>query len=122
MRIGVRDDRGSATMVATGLMMLLTFALAVGLVVVQVVATHRAAQNAADLAALAGAGQVQEGASPCAPASAVASLNGAVLTSCAQQGEEVLVSVEVRANSILGLSPHAVARARAGPVAAGPAG
>lgn len=104
-------------MMATGLMLLLTVAFTAGLIVLQVVAVHRVAQNAADLAALAGAGRIQEGAAPCPSATSSAARNGAVLTSCAQQGEEVLVIVEVRAKSILGLSPSALARARAGPVA-----
>ena len=116
MRACSRADRGSATMLGVGLMLLLTLALAAGVLVVQVVATHRAAQNAADLAALAGAGRVQEGDAPCPAANSVAARNGAVLTDCAQQDQEVLVAVQVRSRSFLGFDPAISARARAGPV------
>lgn len=101
-------------------MLLLTLVLAAGLVVVQVVAAHRVAQNAADLAALAGAGRVQEGLAACPAASLVAARNGAVLSSCTERSEEVLVGVQVRARSILGIRPTMSARARAGPVGASP--
>lgn len=116
MRVCRRDDHGSATMLGVGLMLLLTLALAAGLLVVQVVATHRAAQNAADLAALAGAGQVQEGGAPCAAANSVAARNGAALTDCAQHDQEVWVTVQVSPGTFLGFDPAISARARAGPV------
>ena len=111
---GGLDDRGSATMIAAGLMLVLTLALSSGLVVVEVIGVHRAAQNAADLAALAGAGRVQEGESACGVAREVAARNHATLTSCAQQGEEVLVRVMVSSTSLLPVELSA--RARAGPV------
>jgi len=61
---GGLDDRGSATMIAAGLMLVLTLALSSGLVVVEVIGVHRAAQNAADLAALGACAYEQEGFGP----------------------------------------------------------
>ena len=111
------DDRGGATMFAAGLMLLLTLALSSGLVALEVIGVHRAAKNAADLAALAGAGRVQEGESACDAANEVAARNHATLTSCAQRGQEVLVRVMVASTSMLPVEMSA--RARAGPVTPG---
>lgn len=107
-------DRGAGTVLAvtlTGVVLAVTLAaLVLGSAVV---ASHRA-RLAADLAALAGASHAQTGVSAgqaCAEAGRVAASNGATLSWCSVDGEEVLLVVSVRA----GLTMPATARSRAGP-------
>lgn len=95
---------------------LVTVAIALSWVVATFSA-HRAAQSAADFAALAGAAAVQSGsADPCARAGALASANGARLTTCVRQSREVEVGVEVEGPRWWGRHVTLRARARAGPV------
>lgn len=111
-------ERGAATVLVTaclGVLLLTGCALAV---VAAMVAAHRTAQAAADLAALAGAVAVRDGGDPCSAAGSVASDNGARLTACAVDGDEVTVAVEAPGPRWLGQSHDLAARARAGP--AGP--
>jgi len=111
----VNDERGAATVLA--------MALAAGLLLVglgctwtgAVVAAHRRAQSAADLAALAGAQALQAGEDPCATASRVAEANRAQTVTCAVAGEVVTVTVRVSAPALAGRTPTVVAEARAGP-------
>lgn len=114
---GVRRDgeRGSATafaLVVIGLLMLVGCAVGV---VAGLVIDHRKAQAAADLAALAAAAALQEGGDACAAGAEVAADNGAEQTSCAVEGEEVVVETLVDGPSWLGWSAGLPARARAGP-------
>lgn len=70
------------------------------------------AATAADLAALAASDALAVGASaPCQVAAEAADRNGALLSSCQVQGQDVLVQVEVTAAPL----PALGARARAGP-------
>jgi len=115
----VRRDEGAATPLVLGLACVLG-AVAVLLTAVSLVAVtrHRAAA-AADQAALAAATTVLEGpVRACAVAAAVADEHGAALTGCAVVGQEVEVSVAVRASGPLSGLGQVRARARAGP--AGP--
>jgi secretion/DNA translocation related TadE-like protein len=95
-----------------GVLVLLGAALAV---VSAMVVAHRAAQSAADLAALAGARGAAAGRDACAVAVETASANGARLTACGVSGRVVDVEVEVRGPHWLGQSADLAARARAGP-------
>lgn len=107
-----RSARGAATVLGVafaGLLLLLGVAL---VELTAVVAAHRRAQAAADLAALAGA---TSRAGPCAAAGSVALANGARLTSCTPEGVGVLVSVRVDTPPGLGRLLVIEARARAGP-------
>jgi secretion/DNA translocation related TadE-like protein len=84
------------------------------------VTRHRAA-SAADLAALAAAGRVEQGAArACAGARVVATAVGAVLVGCDLVGDTVAVRVEIRPEGALGALGAATGRARAGPSAARP--
>lgn len=115
VRRGRSADRGAATAlvaVCVGVLLLVGCALAV---VATMVVAHRAAQAAADLAALAGAAETRDGGAPCAAAATVAAANGARLTSCAATGAEVTVQVEVRGPRWLGQPHDLSATARAGP-------
>jgi secretion/DNA translocation related TadE-like protein len=95
-----------------GVLLLVGAALAV---VGAMVVAHRSAQSAADLAALAGAEAIAEGAEPCGPAATVAAANGAALDGCAVSGRELLVEVTVPGPRWLGQPHDLSARARAGP-------
>lgn len=111
-----RRDRGSATVLAVGLVGALA-SLGVAAVVLAgaVIASHRA-RSAADLAALAGASRVLRGEpaeQACMVATAVARDNEARLLRCEAEGSSLRVVVAVRP-AIPGLG-SATARARAGP-------
>jgi secretion/DNA translocation related TadE-like protein len=110
-----RDEGGSATLLVVamaGVLMLLGSALAV---VAAMVVAHRAAQSAADLAALAGARDVAIGRDGCAGASQIADANGARLTHCTVSGRVVDVEVMVNGPHWLGQTADLAARSRAGP-------
>ncbi|UFU03406.1 flp pilus-assembly TadE/G-like family protein [Ruania suaedae] len=111
-------DRGSATVLVLAI-------LAAGLVLmvllgalVHASVARGTAQAAADLAAIAAAGEAASGGpDPCALAERVAERNGGQLSSCAV-GDGALTDVEVRvpATPLPGWDQVAVAAARAGPV------
>jgi secretion/DNA translocation related TadE-like protein len=106
---------------ALGLVGVLAFATVLVAALGGVVADQRRVASAADLAALAGAGALQEAADPCAAARSTAARNGARLGSCAVDGEVVTVRVLREAGPVLGRTLEVSSRARAGPVSAGPA-
>ena len=110
-----REERGSASMlVISAAGVLMGGAVALG-VVAGMVAAHRQAQAAADLAALAGAGAVARGGDGCAAAEELASANTAELRSCRVAGREVWVKVAVSGPDWPGAGRDLVAHARAGP-------
>jgi secretion/DNA translocation related TadE-like protein len=113
-------DRGSGTVFALALSMLVVLAVTAGFVGgLAVVARHRA-EAAADLAALAGAAAVPTGTvDACAQADRVARANGGRLDSCTVAGQ--VVEVQVAHDLRLGRlgAGTAVARVRAGPAATG---
>jgi secretion/DNA translocation related TadE-like protein len=112
-----RDHRGAATILTVAMAGLLLLVGAAAGVVGAIVAAHRGAQSAADLAALAGAAAVagHAGGDPCATAGEVAVANGARLVSCAVEDADVVVEVTVRGPRWLGQDQDLSARARAGP-------
>ena len=108
-------DRGAGSiLVLSAVAVVLTAALAVLTLAAGYDARHRAAA-AADLAALAGAGQVRLGVEPaCSLARTVAAANGGVIKSCAVEGEQVVVSVAAAIFGPTRWLPDPVLRARAG--------
>ena len=116
------DERGSGTVYALGVMVVVV-AAGVGMAVH--VNDQRAAGRAgapADLAAISGAtvlSSVIAPGDPCAMAGRVAAANGASVSACSVAGEDVTVSVVVP-TTILGRPRQATAQARAGPVDAPP--
>nr|WP_281180959.1 Rv3654c family TadE-like protein [Actinomyces vulturis] len=112
-----QDDKGAgAVMVTSVIAVLLIIAIAVMSVSGLAIAATRA-RNAADLAAIAGAtnaiglyGDIH----PCLSAQQVAKRNGANLSSCQIDGNDVIVSVEVPVSALL-IHDAARAVARAGP-------
>ena len=80
-----RGERGSASVLALGVVLGLVAVLLSGLLLVAVLVAGQRARSAADLAALAGAGAVVDGAGQdgaCHEAAAVATANGVRLTEC----------------------------------------
>ncbi len=87
---------------------------------VGVVAAHRTAQSAADLAALAGAAALQDGGDACGQAAAVATRNRAHLSGCEVDGWNVAVDVTARTSPLPGGVLELRARGRAGPAVSAP--
>ena len=111
-----RDEVGAGSVLAVAMLaVLVVVTVAVG-GVVGVVAAHRTAQAAADLAALAGAGAVQDGADPCRRAGEIARRNGSRLQRCSVQGWDVAVVVVADTAHLPGGVLDLSARARAGPI------
>ncbi|MGN9763618.1 Rv3654c family TadE-like protein [Micromonospora sp. SD12] len=116
---GVRPagDRGGATvcLLAVGLAFVM-----VGLFGAAVGAARTARQQArvaADLGALAGAGQALLGEpAACGRAVEIAGANGGRLLACRLDGLDLLVTAEVAVTPLPGLARAATASARAGPV------
>jgi secretion/DNA translocation related TadE-like protein len=111
-----RDQRGAASLLAVALLSVLLLVGAALGVVAAMVWAHRSAQAAADLSALAGAAELQEGEDACGAAGRIAGANHARLTSCRVEGQEVVVvEVMVAGPRWLGQDDDLSARARAGP-------
>ncbi|WP_241238246.1 Rv3654c family TadE-like protein [Nocardioides pantholopis] len=110
-----RDERGSASLMATACLgVLLLVGAGLGVVAAMVVA-HRQAQAAADLAALAAAQDVARGGSGCGAGLAIAQANDASVLECRVDGRDVRLRVSVRGPRWLGQDGDLVAEARAGP-------
>ena len=111
-------DEGSGTisgvaLIAIASIMLGTIAMAANLLF----CAHRA-QNTADMAAVAAAASLRDGAAdPCSVASRTAVANETMLRSCAVEDEDVLVSV--RTVTQLPFAPWVERQSRAGPIACG---
>ena len=109
------EECGAATVLVVAMTgVLLTVGLAVA-GVTGIVVSHRAAQSAADLSALAGAQALARSTDACGTAGGIAEANGARLQSCRTLGRDVLVTVQLTAEPGLGLAFDLTARARAGP-------
>jgi secretion/DNA translocation related TadE-like protein len=117
----VRDDRGSATVWVLALSGVLVSLGAAAVLVGSAVATRHRAEAAADLAALAAAGDAVTGAGgPCATALSIAVANGAALEACTVlPGNVVQIRVGVRVTMGPLGERWAHASARAGPVSPG---
>jgi secretion/DNA translocation related TadE-like protein len=115
-RPGLGDDRGFATVVAAGAIGIVGLLLGALLVLGTAVATRHRAENAADLAALAGAAESVRGREPaCARAREVVERNGATLVGCTWIGWDLQVDV-ARTCGCLPVGDTTTVRARAGPV------
>ncbi|HET6296825.1 MAG TPA: Rv3654c family TadE-like protein [Kribbella sp.] len=111
------DERGSASLLAVGVALLLLGAGLVGALWAAVSLGSHRATSAADLAALSAAQAVQSGAfDPCASARRIAADQQVELRECAVEGELVSVTVAVRLELGAIGSPAATAEARAGPI------
>ena len=110
------DDRGSATLVAAGIVAVLLWVTGAGVYLGSVVVGRHRAQAAADLAALAGAAQLPSGvAAACTRATAVARKMRVDDARCEVDDLDVVVTVHV----VVVFAGTAKAAARAGPVDTG---
>ena len=108
------SQRGSATVLAVAMLVLLGVAAAVAVGLGGLLVAKRQAAAAADLAALAGAAALQRGEVGCDAAEATATANHAQVVTCRQDGDVVDLEVSVLASSLPGIEVVS-ARARAGP-------
>lgn len=113
---GVRQsERGSGTVLAAGLAMVVMMAMAVMLLFAQSVVLASRAAAAADLAALAGADALRgiTDGEPCAVAAEVAARHQALVLSCVQgEGQSLEIRTELLERTVVGT---ATGHARAGP-------
>lgn len=123
----VGNDRGSGTVLAVGVVLGLVSVLLLALGLVAVLIAGQQARSAADLAALAAAGEVVSGSgegSACSAAARVAQENGADLERCTTEVRRSepwpRVSLTV-SRAVTGTPWRASARAAAGGVSAPPA-
>jgi secretion/DNA translocation related TadE-like protein len=114
------DERGAGSVLAVAMMGLLVTVTIAAAGVVGVIATHRTAQAAADLAALAGAAALQDGGDACAQAATVAGRNRAQLNGCDVDGWNVTVVVTANTARLPGGVLDLRARGRAGPAVGEP--
>jgi secretion/DNA translocation related TadE-like protein len=117
MSIRIRDhpERGSGTVLAAGLALVVIMAMTLMLLLAQSAVVAGRAAAAADLGALAGADALRglTSGDPCVVAAEVAAQHDAVLTSCEEgEGQTVEVRTILNTRSVLGV---ARGHARAGP-------
>jgi secretion/DNA translocation related TadE-like protein len=111
-------ERGSATVLGVGLMVVVLALFVFGAQLGAAVATRHRAEAAADLAALASATHAVSGQEfACRAANRVASHMAARLAACELNGWEVIVRVTVDPPGLIGRFGAVDATARAGPVA-----
>ena len=97
-------DRGSATVFAASIALVLVMAATVAVLVVAVILASHRARAAADMAALAAATAEVGGSDACTAAGASARANGADLTSCGLTGTTASFVVAVTVTVPTGLS------------------
>jgi secretion/DNA translocation related TadE-like protein len=111
------DERGSATVLAAAMLVVLVVVCLGGVAVGSAVIARHRAQAAADLGALAAAGRLALGAdAACAWATSVAQRMGGSVASCVVEDLDVVVSVDVAAELGRWGVGTARAAARAGPM------
>ncbi|MET4592652.1 Rv3654c family TadE-like protein [Arthrobacter sp. 754] len=114
-RFADHPDRGSGTVLAAGLALVVIMAMVLMLLLAQSAVMASRAAAAADLAALAAADALRglTSGEPCAVAAAVAARHDAALVSCSEgAGQTMEVRTELTARTLLGT---ASGQARAGP-------
>jgi secretion/DNA translocation related TadE-like protein len=110
-------DRGAATIFLLGVGSVLVAAGVAGAAVGSARIGRHQAQIAADLGALAGAAHAIEGEeAACAQAARFAAANHGRLTSCHLDGLDIVLRTDVALTPLRGVTRHAQASARAGPV------
>jgi secretion/DNA translocation related TadE-like protein len=116
-RLGLAGDRGAASLMLLAIGLAFVAAGVAGAAIGTARVARHSARTAADFAALAGATHAIEGEeAACAHATRLATANGARVLSCETEGLEIVVRVEVPVTPLPGLTRHATAAARAGPV------
>ncbi|TRY18535.1 hypothetical protein FOJ82_05235 [Tessaracoccus rhinocerotis] len=113
------DERGVGTVLTAGVAMVLVVAATAASILATWLAQVTATQDAADLAALAGASAMAEGFDGCAAADVAADANQATLMECDVRGDERAFVLEVSVRAVLqprlpGLPEEVVRTATAG--------
>ena len=121
MRNLVRCERGSASVLMTGIVGVVVALSGAALIIAGYAVGYHGARAAADLSALSGAAVFQRGRDPCAQAAQTARRNGARVDHCDLVGDAVDFVVTVRVSVLprtrIPQLPKAVtAEAHAGPV------
>jgi secretion/DNA translocation related TadE-like protein len=115
MRV-LNEERGVATVLVVGAMAVLMLLVGVGVQIGAAVVTRHRVAAAADLAALAAAGQLVVGGDrACERAGRIVERMSASMTACRISGWEAYVEVTARPPGWAALSGTANAHARAGP-------
>lgn len=114
--MSVPPQRGSATVLGTVLVCVVTTAVFIGIAGAGMLVGQRRAAAAADLAALAGAASLRHGQPGCAAAHDIAVANDVRMQDCEVVGDTVAVTVAADVRTVFDLSLAVTARARAGPV------
>lgn len=119
-RRAARAQRGSGTVLALGLIAVVLLALVAVTAVGQVALARSQSRTAADLAALASAGELHgvhpaSAGGPCGRAERTARANGATEANCRIEGETTRVEARVAVRGPWGWGRPAHAVARAGP-------
>lgn len=110
-------DGGAASILLLAIGLVLVAGGLGGAAIVSALVGGDQARTAADLGALAGAGQaIYGGDVACARAQRIVAANGGRLTGCSVTGLEIVVGVQVDVRPLPGLVRRAAAAARAGPV------
>jgi secretion/DNA translocation related TadE-like protein len=110
-------ERGAASLLVLAVGLALVLAGVAGAAVGTARVGRHQARTAADLGALAGAVHAVDGAAQaCAVAVRYVAANDGRMTGCAVEGLEIVVRVEVAVTPLPGVTRHAEAAARAGPV------
>jgi len=121
MRSLVRGERGSASVLMTGIVGVVVALSGAALIIAGYAVGYHRARAAADLSALSGAAAFRQGRDPCAQATQTARRNGARVDHCDLVGDAVDFVVTVRVSVLprtrIPQLPKAVtAEAHAGPV------
>jgi len=115
-RAGLAGDRGAASLLLLAIGLVFVAGGVAGAAVGAARVGRHQARSAADFGALAGAQHAIEGeAAACAQAARLVAANGARITSCAVDGLEIVVRVDVTVTPLPAMVRHATAAARAGP-------
>jgi secretion/DNA translocation related TadE-like protein len=108
-------ERGVATVLAVGWVVVLLTAGWLAALAVAIAAAQHHLDGAADLAAFSAAASAQTGADPCATAARIARRNGVSVSECRREGPDVVVTVVGEVGLPLDVDGALASTARAGP-------
>jgi secretion/DNA translocation related TadE-like protein len=108
-------ERGAATMLAVGWIVVLMTAGWIAMLAAAITAAQHHLEGAADLAALSAAQSAQSGGDACEAAARVARGNDVTVQDCRREGIDIVVTVVDRIDLPLNVDGAITATARAGP-------
>ena len=113
----MRGERGAGTLMMVTVLAVIASVIVLACLLIRVRVAASAVRSAADLGVLSGATALAWGEgedTACAQAQRVVKANGAELTRCAAQGEDLVLTASLNL-TVAGLSHQVTATARAGP-------